>query len=177
MPLVWIARLLGYSKFREGCRDRIFSTQSREVCGRKLNIILFGGARRRCRHRLSNVESRIGGMACVGVLNSGFGSIPAMSTDAIFRTRLAQDNSPSVQCVVGSNRTVTSAPAEGCRQCSCLRPRNRSVGRNCGLMSFRVARIPFASSWAGIKTATVPCLRAVGGAWCRRAESTLRKFQ
>jgi len=87
MPLVWIARLLGIPiRERVSGSDIFDALRSREVHDRRLSVFLFGGAEgvaENLRHTL-NVEE--GGLACVGMLNPGFGSISEMSSSPILQS-------------------------------------------------------------------------------------------
>ncbi len=87
MPLVWIARLLGIPiRERVSGSDIFDALRSRGASDRRLSVFLFGGAEgvaENLRHTL-NVEE--GGLACVGVLNPGFGSISEISSDSILQS-------------------------------------------------------------------------------------------
>ena len=87
MPLVWIARLLGIPiRERVSGSDIFDALRSREAHDRRLSVFLFGGAEgvaENLQHTL-NVEE--GGLACVGALNPGFGSISEMSSDSILES-------------------------------------------------------------------------------------------
>ena len=84
MPMVWIARLMGAAIPQRLSGSEIFDAlRSRERL-HKLKVFLFGGAEGLVErvNQSINAEER-GGMACVGALNPGFGSIADMSAQPI----------------------------------------------------------------------------------------------
>jgi N-acetylglucosaminyldiphosphoundecaprenol N-acetyl-beta-D-mannosaminyltransferase len=87
MPLVWIARLLGIPiRERVSGSDIFDALRSRLALGRRLNVFLFGGAEGVAEKVCHTLNLEEGGLACVGVLNPGFGSISEMSADLILQT-------------------------------------------------------------------------------------------
>jgi N-acetylglucosaminyldiphosphoundecaprenol N-acetyl-beta-D-mannosaminyltransferase len=86
MPLIWIARLLGIPIQRRLSGSDIFDhLRLRNLDGHKLKVFLFGGTDGIADGLGKSINAEQRGMACVGTLNPGFGSIPAISTDAIFQ--------------------------------------------------------------------------------------------
>jgi N-acetylglucosaminyldiphosphoundecaprenol N-acetyl-beta-D-mannosaminyltransferase len=83
MPIVWLAKLIGVP-----VKDRVAGSDIFEALKRstRMKVFFFGGAEgiaaEACR-RLNDDES---GMACVGALCPGFGTIEDMSTDKIIDT-------------------------------------------------------------------------------------------
>jgi N-acetylglucosaminyldiphosphoundecaprenol N-acetyl-beta-D-mannosaminyltransferase len=87
MPIVWIARLLSVPiQCRLSGADIFDALRSRSKLGGKLKVFLFGGAEGVGDVVCKSLNAENGGMACVGALNPGFGSIAEMSTDEIFHT-------------------------------------------------------------------------------------------
>jgi N-acetylglucosaminyldiphosphoundecaprenol N-acetyl-beta-D-mannosaminyltransferase len=87
MPMVWIARLLGVPIQRRLSGSDIFDAlRSRNSVGDKLKVFLFGGSDGIADAVSESLNAETGGMACVGALNPGFGSIVEMSTKAILRS-------------------------------------------------------------------------------------------
>src|ERR1700730_1660061 len=86
MPMVWIARLLGVPIQRRLSGSDIFDAlRSRHSVGDKLKVFLFGGSDGIADAVSESLNAEAGGMACVGALNPGFGSIVEMSTKAILK--------------------------------------------------------------------------------------------
>jgi N-acetylglucosaminyldiphosphoundecaprenol N-acetyl-beta-D-mannosaminyltransferase len=86
MPVVWMARLLGVPIQRRVSGADIFDAlRSRHQLDPKLKVFLFGGADGVADRVARSLNVEAAGMACVGVLNPGFGSIEEMSTDEIFQ--------------------------------------------------------------------------------------------
>ncbi len=85
MPIVWIARLLGAPiPSRLSGSDLFDAIRSRRAFGNKLKVFLFGGEDGIAEQvsETINADER-SGMACVGVLNPGFGSIAEMSSETV----------------------------------------------------------------------------------------------
>jgi N-acetylglucosaminyldiphosphoundecaprenol N-acetyl-beta-D-mannosaminyltransferase len=86
MPLVWIARLLGVPIQRRLSGSDIFDAlRSRNSVGDKLKVFLFGGSDGIADSVSESLNAGAAGMACVGALNPGFGSVADMSTDPILK--------------------------------------------------------------------------------------------
>jgi N-acetylglucosaminyldiphosphoundecaprenol N-acetyl-beta-D-mannosaminyltransferase len=86
MPIVWMARLLGVPiQHRVSGADIFDALRSRNDLDHKLKVFLFGGADGIADIVGNSLNAEAGGMACVGVLNPGFGSIAEMSTDETFQ--------------------------------------------------------------------------------------------
>jgi N-acetylglucosaminyldiphosphoundecaprenol N-acetyl-beta-D-mannosaminyltransferase len=83
MPIVWISRLLGVSvKKVSGCE--IFDAlRSRNGTDRPLNVFLFGGAEGLADTVSKKLNTEAKGMACVGAINPGFGSVADMSETSV----------------------------------------------------------------------------------------------
>ena len=87
MPLVWIARLLGIPiRERVSGSDIFDALRSRGALDRRLSVFLFGGAEGVAENLQHTLNLEEGGLACVGVLNPGFGSISEMSSDSILES-------------------------------------------------------------------------------------------
>jgi N-acetylglucosaminyldiphosphoundecaprenol N-acetyl-beta-D-mannosaminyltransferase len=87
MPLVWIARLLGIPiRERVSGSDIFDALRSRGGLGRRLSVFLFGGAEGVAEKVRDTLDLEEGGLACVGVLNPGFGSISEISSDSILQS-------------------------------------------------------------------------------------------
>src|SRR5260370_37156415 len=87
MPLVWIARLLGIPiRERVSGSDIFDALRSRGGLGRRLSVFLFGGAKGVAENVRDTLNLEEGGLACVGVLNPGFGSISEISSDSILQS-------------------------------------------------------------------------------------------
>jgi N-acetylglucosaminyldiphosphoundecaprenol N-acetyl-beta-D-mannosaminyltransferase len=85
-PMVWIARLLGVPiQCRLSGSDIFDVLRSRNNIGHKLKVFLFGGSEGIADSVSKSLNAETGGLACVGALNPGFGSIAEMSTDAILK--------------------------------------------------------------------------------------------
>ena len=80
MPLVWIARLLGIPIRKRVSGSDIFHALRSRAADRRLNAFLFGGAEGVAEKVCHILNHEVGGLACVGVLNPGFGSIAEMSS-------------------------------------------------------------------------------------------------
>jgi N-acetylglucosaminyldiphosphoundecaprenol N-acetyl-beta-D-mannosaminyltransferase len=83
MPIVWIARLLGVKVEKvSGCEifDALRSPAGNE---RPLNVFLFGGADDLAETVSAKLNAEAQGLACVGAINPGFGSITDMSNASI----------------------------------------------------------------------------------------------
>jgi N-acetylglucosaminyldiphosphoundecaprenol N-acetyl-beta-D-mannosaminyltransferase len=86
MPLVWIARLLGVPiRKRVSGSDIFHALRSRAAPDRRLNVFLFGGAEGVAEKVCHTLNHEVGGLACVGVLNPGFGSTAEMSSAPILQ--------------------------------------------------------------------------------------------
>jgi len=83
MPIVWIARLLGIPVRERVAGSDIFEELklSRDS---ELKVFLFGGAEGVAESACKNLNSRSGGLTCVGSLSPGFASVEEMSVDSIF---------------------------------------------------------------------------------------------
>jgi N-acetylglucosaminyldiphosphoundecaprenol N-acetyl-beta-D-mannosaminyltransferase len=87
MPLVWIARLLGIPiRERVSGSDIFDALRKRTVLGHRLSVFLFGGAEGVAEKVCHTLNFEEGGLACVGVLNPGFGSISEMSSDPVLQS-------------------------------------------------------------------------------------------
>jgi N-acetylglucosaminyldiphosphoundecaprenol N-acetyl-beta-D-mannosaminyltransferase len=83
-PIVWIARLLGLPiKERAAGADLLERLQTRRVDARLLAVFLFGGAEGVAAAAARSINSRPGGLNCVGSMNPGFCDISEMSRDHI----------------------------------------------------------------------------------------------
>ena len=86
MAMVWIARLLGVPIQRRLSGSDIFDAlRSRNNVGDKLKVFLFGGSDGIADAVSESLNAGAAGMACVGALNPGFGSVAEMSTDPILK--------------------------------------------------------------------------------------------
>jgi N-acetylglucosaminyldiphosphoundecaprenol N-acetyl-beta-D-mannosaminyltransferase len=86
MPVVWMARLLGAPiQQRVSGADIFDALRSRHQPDPKLKVFLFGGADGVADRVARSLNAEATGIACVGLLNPGFGSIEEMSTDEIFQ--------------------------------------------------------------------------------------------
>ena len=85
MPIVWIARLLGIPVRERVAGSDIFEELklSRDP-NSELKVFLFGGAEGVAESACKNLNSRSGGLTCVGSLSPGFASVEEMSVDSIF---------------------------------------------------------------------------------------------
>jgi len=84
MPLIWIARLLGIPIVERIAGADLFHTLKLTPTGSKrLRVFLFGGAEGVADAVAKQLNVSSLGLECVGVLNPGFGTIDAMSTDAV----------------------------------------------------------------------------------------------
>jgi N-acetylglucosaminyldiphosphoundecaprenol N-acetyl-beta-D-mannosaminyltransferase len=83
-PIIWIARLLGLPiKERAAGADLLDRLQIRHMDARRLAIFLFGGAEGVAAAAARRLNSRPGGLNCVGSMNPGFCDISEMSRDHI----------------------------------------------------------------------------------------------
>ena len=86
MPLVWIARLLGVPIPKRVSGSDIFQAlRLRAAPKRRLNVFLFGGAEGVAEKVCHTLNHEVGGLACVGVLNPGFGSTAEMSSGPMLK--------------------------------------------------------------------------------------------
>ena len=83
MPIVWIARLLGFPIKERIAGSDVLDNLSKSAASRKLKVFFFGAAEGSAdaARRMLNAEN--GGLVCVGALNPGYGTIEDMSGDAI----------------------------------------------------------------------------------------------
>ncbi len=87
MPLVWMARLMGLPlRERLSGSDIFDALRSRSSLRRKLKVFLFGGAEGVADKLCQTLNQKVGGLACVGALNPGFGSVVEMSADPILES-------------------------------------------------------------------------------------------
>ena len=85
MPIVWIARLLGIPVRERVAGSDIFEElKLSRYPNSKLKVFLFGGAEGVAESACKNLNSRSGGLTCVGSLSPGFASVEEMSVDSIF---------------------------------------------------------------------------------------------
>jgi len=83
MPMVWIARLMGAPMpLRLSGSDIFDALRSRQRL-QKLKVFLFGGAEGLAEKVSKSINAEEVGMACVGALNPGFGSLSELSTSPI----------------------------------------------------------------------------------------------
>ena len=84
MPLIWIAKLLGIPIAERITGADLFHTLKFTPRGsERLRVFLFGGAEGVADAVAKQLNATSPGLECVGVLNPGFGTIGAMSTDAV----------------------------------------------------------------------------------------------
>jgi N-acetylglucosaminyldiphosphoundecaprenol N-acetyl-beta-D-mannosaminyltransferase len=84
MPIIWIARLLGLPiRERAAGADLLERLQTRGRNTRQIALFLFGGAEGVAAAAAKNLNSRRGGLHCVGSMNPGFGGVGEMSQDHI----------------------------------------------------------------------------------------------
>ena len=84
MPIVWIARLLGIPiKHRVAGSDIFDTLQAGRGTARPLRVFLFGGAMGTAATAASAINSKPGGLRCVGSIFPGYGNIDDMSRDVI----------------------------------------------------------------------------------------------
>jgi N-acetylglucosaminyldiphosphoundecaprenol N-acetyl-beta-D-mannosaminyltransferase len=97
MPLVWIARLLGWP-----VRERVSGADVFEALqahsGAPVNVYLFGGPPGAAAAACAAINRRGGGVECVGYDEAGFGSVESMSDAA----RIARINRSGAHFVVVS---------------------------------------------------------------------------
>ena len=79
MPLVWVSRLLGIPLQQRLSGSDIFDTLRSRTISPKLRVFLFGGGEGIADTVARKLNQKNGGMACVGSLNPGFGSVDEMS--------------------------------------------------------------------------------------------------
>ena len=83
-PIIWIARLLGLPiKERAAGADLLERLQTRDMDSRRIAVFLFGGAEDVAAEAARRLNSRSGGLNCVGSMNPGFCDISEMSHDHI----------------------------------------------------------------------------------------------
>lgn len=86
-PIVWIARLLGLPiKERAAGSDLLDRLQARGSGTRPLSIFLFGGAKGIAAAAAGKINSKPGGLNCVGTMDPGFCEVSEMSLDHIIDT-------------------------------------------------------------------------------------------
>src|SRR5581483_12000296 len=84
MPIIWIARILGLPiRERASGADLLERLQTNGKNTRQLALFLFGGAEGVAASAARNLNSRPGGLHCVGSMNPGFGDVAEMSQDHI----------------------------------------------------------------------------------------------
>jgi N-acetylglucosaminyldiphosphoundecaprenol N-acetyl-beta-D-mannosaminyltransferase len=84
MPIVWISRLLGVPIKNRISGADLFDSLKSEIDRRyPLKVFLFGGTEGAANAVCNSLNSRAGGLKCVGVLNPGFGSVDEMSNEEI----------------------------------------------------------------------------------------------
>jgi N-acetylglucosaminyldiphosphoundecaprenol N-acetyl-beta-D-mannosaminyltransferase len=84
MPIVWISRLLGIPiKKRISGSDLFETLRSEHYNSTPLKVFLFGGSEGAAESVCKNLNSRKGGLECVGVLNPGFGTVDEISSQQI----------------------------------------------------------------------------------------------
>ena len=83
MPIVWIARLLGVSVRKVSGCEIFDALRLRNGSDRPLNVFLFGGAEGLADTVSKKLNAEAEGMACVGAINPGFGSVTDMSQAAV----------------------------------------------------------------------------------------------
>ena len=82
-PMVWIARLIGVPLSQRASGSDLFDAlRSRQRLDR-LKVFLFGGAEGVAETLCKSINAEEGGIACVGALNPGFGSVSEISADSI----------------------------------------------------------------------------------------------
>ena len=79
MPIVWISRLLGVSVQKVSGCEIFDALRLRNGSDRPLNVFLFGGAEGLADTVSKKLNAEAEGMACVGAINPGFGSVADMS--------------------------------------------------------------------------------------------------
>jgi N-acetylglucosaminyldiphosphoundecaprenol N-acetyl-beta-D-mannosaminyltransferase len=79
MPIVWIARLLGVKVQKVSGCEIFDALRLRNGSDRPLNVFLFGGAEGLADTVSKKLNAEAEGMACVGTINPGFGSVADMS--------------------------------------------------------------------------------------------------
>ena len=83
-PLVWIARLLGIPiKHRVAGSDIFDTLKVARGTTRPLRLFLFGGAEGAAAAAATALNSKPGGLHCVGSIYPGYGSVDDMSRDVI----------------------------------------------------------------------------------------------
>jgi N-acetylglucosaminyldiphosphoundecaprenol N-acetyl-beta-D-mannosaminyltransferase len=82
-PLVWIARLMGVPLSERASGSDLFDMLRSRQPLHKLKVFLFGGAEGLAETVGQLINGEEGGMACVGALNPGFGSIHQIGADPI----------------------------------------------------------------------------------------------
>jgi N-acetylglucosaminyldiphosphoundecaprenol N-acetyl-beta-D-mannosaminyltransferase len=83
MPIVWISRLLGVSVQKVSGCEIFDALRFRNGSDRPLNVFLFGGAEGLADTVSKKLNSEAEGMACVGAINPGFGSVADMSQTTV----------------------------------------------------------------------------------------------
>jgi N-acetylglucosaminyldiphosphoundecaprenol N-acetyl-beta-D-mannosaminyltransferase len=84
MPLLWVARLLGIPLQQRLSGADIFDELRLRTISPKLKVFLFGGGGGIADIVAKKLNEGDGGMACVGSLNPGFGSVDEMSRASNF---------------------------------------------------------------------------------------------
>jgi N-acetylglucosaminyldiphosphoundecaprenol N-acetyl-beta-D-mannosaminyltransferase len=84
MPIVWIARLMGIPLKRRIAGSDIFEAlKATQGAGRPLKVFLFGGAEGVAAAASKALNIEPSGLACVGTMCPGFGTVDEMSRDDI----------------------------------------------------------------------------------------------
>ena len=86
MPLVWISRLLGIPLRQRLSGSDIFDALRSRAVSPKLKVFLFGGGEGIANTVARKLNEAEGGIACVGSLNPGFGSVEEMSSAPIVQS-------------------------------------------------------------------------------------------
>ena len=84
MPLLWVARLLGIPLQQRLSGADIFDELRLRTISPKLKVFLFGGGDGIADTVAKKLNEADSGMACVGSLNPGFGSVDEMSRASTF---------------------------------------------------------------------------------------------
>src|SRR5262245_6787303 len=79
MPIVWIGRLLGAPIKKVSGSDIFEALKAPSRLAHRLSVFLFGGAEGVARAAANALNSRPGGLSCVGTISPGFGSVDQMS--------------------------------------------------------------------------------------------------
>src|SRR6266571_9304737 len=81
MPIVWIARLMGVPTPKIAGSDIFDALKASPGAARRLKVFLFGGPEGVAAAACRSLNGTPGGLACVGSLYPGFGSVEDMSQE------------------------------------------------------------------------------------------------